>query len=817
MGLIRLRARAQWRGHVWGFVALALAIGFVGSVVLTAVSGARRTRTSVTRLAASTRAFDTFIAFADGQSNAATSIAGLPEVEAADRFSPMSFFTELGQLPLIASIDGHAGTTVQRDRVLRGRRPHSNAALEVDLAEPVARRLHLDVGGELPLTGISAQQTACLFGQSPQGEPRCAEIQQAFYGSPPDFSKFAGPRVTLRVVGVTRGLGDVAARPDDVGTVTLTSAFYRAYHDDVAVQTGLAVRLRAGVTTQEFQAAVARVVPPAAIRDATDNGTVIDGLQSTVGVLANGLAAFAAIVALAGFAAVALAFSRRATDRSTERTALRSLGMTRGELAVDSFAPLVPIALAGGLLATVGGWLGSTLMPIGTAGRVEPHPGLRFDPLAHAAGGALLAAAIVMLAAFAGLWAARRSEERATTTRVTRVWPLSGVTATIGAHLAFDKVRRSRGVPLRSAVSGAALGVAGILAVTTFGAGLTRLDHTPYRYGWGWDVTISGERATDPEAPEPPPNPTSQYWERRAERIAADADVVGLAHVWFGFQTRVAGRTVTTFAQRGYRGHTGFVIVAGRAPAGAREVALGAKTMRRGHLRLGERVRVADRTMRIVGQAIFPVTDDGYALADGALLSAEAFGSLGLGPASGLGNNASSAYAVQLRHGANRAAATARLTALNKDETPTKIRQPAEVDQLEQLNRLPIVLAAFLVLIALLALWHVIMLSVRHHRPDFAVLRAIGLTPAQTSRTVAWQATMLGAWGALIGVPVGLVVGRLVWAAIARSYGIADDTAWPWIAIALVLPAAVVLANALAWWPGRRAAHLQPAQILRSE
>ena len=91
------------------------------------------------------------------------------------------------------------------------------------------------------------------------------------------------------------------------------------------------------------------------------------------------------------------------------------------------------------------------------------------------------------------------------------------------------------------------------------------------------------------------------------------------------------------------------------------------------------------------------------------------------------------------------------------------------------------------------------------------------MTPSQTARTVAWQAGVLGVSGALIGLPLGLVLGRLVWSAVAHSYGIADDTAWPWLALAITVPATVLLANALAWWPGRRAARLHPARILRSE
>jgi predicted lysophospholipase L1 biosynthesis ABC-type transport system permease subunit len=283
-----------------------------------------------------------------------------------------------------------------------------------------------------------------------------------------------------------------------------------------------------------------------------------------------------------------------------------------------------------------------------------------------------------------------------------------------------------------------------------------------------------------------------------------------------GVPAQIAGGTVLGFAERGPDGFA-FVIVDGRRPVGADEVALGAKTMRRAHVGIGDRIRVSDRSVRVVGQAVFPVTDDGYPLADGALFDDKGFVAAGLDQASGLGSSGFNTYAVKLRPGSDRDAAIDRLRALNRDEDPLLTRTPAEVDQLEQLDRLPMILATFLALVALLALGHALVLTVRHRRSDLAITRTIGLTTGQTARTVAWQATTLGVVGGVIGLPIGLVLGRMVWAAVARGYGIADDPAWPWPVLVLAIPVVVALANALAWWPGRRAARLRPAEILHAE
>ena len=817
MGLVWLRAQSEWRRHVWRFVALTILVTLVGAVVLTAVSGARRTRSSVTRLDQTTHAFDAFAVFQPGEWNAARAVTALPQVEASDRFSPMSLFYAHGSLPIVASIDGHTGHTLQRDRVLRGRRPNVDATLEISLSEPLAARLGLDLGGRLPIIGISKRQSACAFDEREPHDPRCTAFQKAFFADQPDFSAFAGPRVTLRVVGITRGIADVSARPDDLGLLFLTPAFYRLYHDDVATQPGIAVRFRAGITPQEFEAAVAKVVRPGAIRDSSNIVGLIDVLQSTVSVLANGLVAFAAAAALAGFAAVAQVFARRSAGGSTEHTVLRALGMDRRRLTIDAVAPLVPVAVVGAALSAIIAWWASPLMPIGTARRIEPRPGLHFDAEVLVGGAALILVGVIGIATLCELWTSRRRATRTSRRRVSGAWPFRSVPATVGSRMAFDSGRGRNGIPLRSALSGVAVGIAGIVAVTTFGAGLSRLGHEPARYGWAWDTMISGERASDPDAQQPEPKPTSPYWQQQADRIAADHDVVGVTRMWLGYQTRIAGQTVTAFSQRSFYGSTGFAIVSGRAPSAVDEVALGAKTMRRAHLDVGDRVRVQNRSMSVVGRAIFPVTDDGYAFADGVLLSAEGFEQLGLGNSSGLGSTGFTTFAVTLAKDADRSAAMTRMKALNRGDAPGAARTPPEVDQLQQLDRLPLVLAGFLLVVALLALAHVLVLTVRRRRPDLAVLRTIGLTPAQAARTVAWQAATLAVCGVIVGVPVGLVLGRLVWSTVADSYGIATDVAWPWLALALTLPAAVLFACAIAWLPGRRAARIKPAVILRSE
>jgi len=82
---------------------------------------------------------------------------------------------------------------------------------------------------------------------------------------------------------------------------------------------------------------------------------------------------------------------------------------------------------------------------------------------------------------------------------------------------------------------------------------------------------------------------------------------------------------------------------------------------------------------------------------------------------------------------------------------------------------------------------------------------------------VAWQATLLAIAGLIIGIPLGILAGRLVWRSIADRFPI--DYVAPIAAVALLLaiPMALAIANALAAGPAWAAARIRPAEVLRTE
>ena len=77
-------------------------------------------------------------------------------------------------------------------------------------------------------------------------------------------------------------------------------------------------------------------------------------------------------------------------------------------------------------------------------------------------------------------------------------------------------------------------------------------------------------------------------------------------------------------------------------------------------------------------------------------------------------------------------------------------------------------------------------------------------------------ALILGVAGGVV-VTLGLAAGRWTWSAVASSIFSISPPLVPVLAVLLVVPAALMVANAIAGIPGWRAARISPATVLREE
>jgi hypothetical protein len=271
-------------------------------------------------------------------------------------------------------------------------------------------------------------------------------------------------------------------------------------------------------------------------------------------------------------------------------------------------------------------------------------------------------------------------------------------------------------------------------------------------------------------------------------------------------------------------------LLAGRAPRTSHEIALGTSTLRGLGLRVGQQVRVTvsghPMMDRIVGRAVFPdfgqgsftPTDLGQgAMTTAAVLHAQAVPR---------GQRAGFQFALlRFRRGAGRAAAIARFQrsmtgfcAQVQQSTCVELGQrPNGVTNYTRIDGTPEVLAALLAVLGVAVLGQLVVVSSRRRRHDFAVLKALGLLRRQVSQVTAWQVSTLAGLALLIGLPLGVAAGRWSWQLFAAGLGVPADASLPVSLLLIMVPAVLIIANAVALWPGRSAARVSPARALRTE
>ena len=69
----------------------------------------------------------------------------------------------------------------------------------------------------------------------------------------------------------------------------------------------------------------------------------------------------------------------------------------------------------------------------------------------------------------------------------------------------------------------------------------------------------------------------------------------------------------------------------------------------------------------------------------------------------------------------------------------------------------------------------------------------------------------------LIGLPLGLAAGRWSWQLFGAGLGVNAAARVPVTLVLVMVPAVLIIANAVALWPGRSAARVSPARALRTE
>ena len=126
--------------------------------------------------------------------------------------------------------------------------------------------------------------------------------------------------------------------------------------------------------------------------------------------------------------------------------------------------------------------------------------------------------------------------------------------------------------------------------------------------------------------------------------------------------------------------------------------------------------------------------------------------------------------------------------------TDTKPAELLQLDAAEEYLRGALVVG-FAILIAILV--HALFTRVRANRRDLAVLQVIGCTRRQLNAITVWQAAPFVLGMVVLGIPLGIGLGRFAFTRFAQSLAVVDEVTIS-VALVVALVAAILVAAAIA-------------------
>lgn len=827
------RWRATLAERRAGYLAVVLLLGAVGGIGLGSLSGARQTQSSFSTYLASTNpetleVFDAYLdpslgilhGFDPADGPKLAGLAGVAHARTVVGFDGNLDYVkgirtgaaEPGSKPV--TLEGAYGGEYEiQDRVsvVSGRMYDPGSADEAVMNAQAAREAGLRVGSVITVALNSDGQLI-----SSASNPPPARV------------------VRVRIVGiVVFNFQVVIDQYNQLGsaTVDLSPALTRRLAGCCATYSYSAVQLMRGAAVGTVEHELTSALGPTAI-DLGGFQTTAPQLEVAARALrpiSAALGVFGGLALLAALVIVGQLVGRAVRRRADEADILRALGADPGTVALDLLLGVFAALVLGALLAGIVAVALSPLFPLGPVRPVTPVAlhldwtvlGFGVPALVLVLGLAALALTLALaphrVAARAG-----RVGERPSAAARSAAAPGLPVTAVTGVRFALDPRSGRERVPVRSAILGSVLAVAVVVTAVTFGASLNTLISHPRLYGWDWDYTVLSGFAGDEDLP----------GHLTSSLLAHDPHVAATSGVYFVSTDIDAVHDVPTLGMAAGAAVQPPVL-SGHGLSGRDQIVLGPQTLAALDKRIGETVTLTGRSgshrtrLVIVGTATMPALD-GPGLGVGAIIDYRHIPPKlrNLQENSLPGPNA---YFVRAKGGPS-PAALASLRAIDRrinatvgasDGQPAggviEVLRPTEITDAHSIEAIPAVLGAGLALGALAALAATLVASVRLRRRDLAVLKTLGFAGGQLATVVAWQATVALVLGGLLGAPIGIVLGRLLWKLFAQQIAAVPSPSVPVLVVAGIGIGAVVLGNLVAAIPGRLAARTSTSVLFRTE
>lgn len=798
--LWRQNRRRSGAAVVMGIVLLGLA----GGVAFGAVAGARRTASTFAAYEDDVRLSDLAVNTFVPDLGRVETIAGQPGVTSSATYLGLDAYPVIDGVPsedfrLTGVFGSYDGRFFDQDRatVVDGRLPHPDATDELALSPTVAEAIGVEPGDEVTYAFRSAEDGSTL------GEH------------------------TYEVTGLVR-LPPVVVNEFDViegailppaATAEVLDSFYYAWQglrleggsDAVG---GFVANLRDNPELNDLPVIVQRY------------DVVRTQAQRSVRPQAVALGLFGVAAAIATLALGAQAVSRSTGRWSEDVGALRALGLTRRQAAASIGMDATVMVMGASVVAVVLAVLLSPLAPVGAARVIAPDTGVAVDLTVLPLGVLVLAVPLLLLnlllayrltAPAAGSGSRRRPFAVAL---IPRGLPTP---AGLGARFALDPGHSRQPVPVRTTIVAGMVAVVAVVAAAVFGTSLSGLVSTPDRYGWSWDRTLIAQAGYG-----------SLPAETMRPLVGAEQGVDGWTLM--AFDDLSLGDEQVPTPVIGIDQQEGSVappVTEGRLPSGSGEIAVGARTLRSLGAEIGDVVpAIADGAatdVTIVGTVTLPSVGVGGAdnpsLGRGAVMPFASLAEL-VSPGQRCGTDGEalcpSAIAIDLAPGADGDAVVEHIAAADPDglqggtyEQP--IARAADIKNFDEMRSYPFVLAGLLAAAAIAALLATLVASVRSRRQDLAVLRVMGLNGRQLRSLVRTQSALVALAALVVGIPLGVVVGRFAWTRFADDVGVVPVIVVPVLAISATSVLVVLVCTALAAVPARVASRTATVRSLRPE
>ncbi|MFE1954448.1 ABC transporter permease [Streptomyces sp. NPDC059524] len=312
---------------------------------------------------------------------------------------------------------------------------------------------------------------------------------------------------------------------------------------------------------------------------------------------------------------------------------------------------------------------------------------------------------------------------------------------------------------------------------------------------------------------------------KKAERVPGAASAYGVVSGYAAVADQDGKLVGNGFSTQGgnYWGDddSRYPFTSGRAPHGANQVALDAETAKRAGYKVGDQVR-----MSVDGPVLTPTltgvftTDDGNVAAGGSLALFDtataqqlfhkpgAYDEIDVKAAAGTGQD-------QLKRNLDKALDGA---AVHTDTARQLADDQAEAisSSMSSMKNMLLVFAGIALFVGIFIIANTFTMLVAQRTKELALLRAVGASRRQVTRSVLIEAFFVGAAAAVTGLVVGIGIGAGMRSLMGRTGAIIPDG--PLVVsvgtVVASLLVGVVITMLAAWLPGRRAAKIPPVAAM---